>query len=407
MPTVGKTNYTTTDHLGSPRVITDQSGQVTSRRDFLPFGEDITVGIGGRTGDGGQSYSSSTDKVRQKFTGYQKDTETSLDFAEARMYENRFGRFTAVDPLLASGRSANPQSFNRYAYTTNNPIMLTDPTGLDPWWKGNCSNGRCEYKESKEKPTEGTWDAVDFQGSWFTTIKDWGSEGSGATAYLYDGGGQDFGLRYNFYQNFIRPSGDAVADTGIGAAKWGWNSMAFASNSFYRAIEQPSPFAGSWDPSRIIHRTPYWEASSQTQANAGWAMTAVSLYFSAASTARGAGPVSGASIPSQAASSTAIQFEQYALTARRSGLYPVMERGSKVPVGTVFLNKGDVWKYGQTMNPKSRYSQSFLDNTGKGLNFDSQFKTTSFKSVIQREYFKIVDYEARFGFLPPGNKIRR
>ena len=41
-------SYTTTDHLGSPRVITDQNGQVTSRRDFLPFGEEINAGTGGR-----------------------------------------------------------------------------------------------------------------------------------------------------------------------------------------------------------------------------------------------------------------------------------------------------------------------------------------------------------------------
>ena len=53
--------------------------------------------------------------MRQRFTGYQKDVETSLDFAEARMYANTYGRFTAVDPLLASGKSANPQTFNRLA----------------------------------------------------------------------------------------------------------------------------------------------------------------------------------------------------------------------------------------------------------------------------------------------------
>ncbi|MEQ1923680.1 MAG: RHS repeat-associated core domain-containing protein [Pyrinomonadaceae bacterium] len=141
LPTVGKTNYTTTDHLGSPRVITDQTGQVTSRRDFLPFGEDINVGIGGRTGDGGQGYSSSTDKIRQRFTGYQKDTETSLDFAEARMYENRLGKFTAVDPLLASGQSADPQTFNRYAYVRNQPLALSDPSG-------ECPEGKCPGRYS-------------------------------------------------------------------------------------------------------------------------------------------------------------------------------------------------------------------------------------------------------------------
>lgn len=50
------------------------------------------------------------------------------------MYENRFGRFTAVDPLLVSGKSANPQTFNRYAYTSNNPIIRVDRDGLD-WFQ--------------------------------------------------------------------------------------------------------------------------------------------------------------------------------------------------------------------------------------------------------------------------------
>ncbi|MFN0140404.1 MAG: RHS repeat domain-containing protein [Pyrinomonadaceae bacterium] len=121
-------NYTTTDHLGSPRIITDQLGQVKARRDFMPFGEDIYVGVGARSTT--LNYGSSNDDVRQKFTGYQKDSETSLDFAEARMYENRFGRFTAIDPLLASGKSANPQTFNRFLYVRNNPINLIDPSGL-------------------------------------------------------------------------------------------------------------------------------------------------------------------------------------------------------------------------------------------------------------------------------------
>lgn len=301
LPPVGKISYTTTDHLGSPRVITDQSGQVTSRRDFLPFGEDINVGIGGRTGDGGQGYSSSTDKIRQKFTGYQKDTETSLDFAEARMYENRFGRFTAVDPLLASGRSATPQSFNRYVYVMNNPIALSDPSGLDPWWrqklqKKDGEEQRYNYLESASRPEGDGWEEVNFNGSWYTTVNHWGSAGSGVTAYLYDGGGQDFGLRVQVYKNLVAGR-DAFADTGIGVAKWGWNTMADTSNLFYRALEQPSPFSGaSWDPSRIIFRTQRWEASNLTQTNAGWAMTAVSLYFSATS--------AGRAVPAQSSGST-------------------------------------------------------------------------------------------------------
>ena len=119
-------SFTITDQLGSPRVITNSVGEVTSRRDFQPFGEELT-NIGGRSTS--LKYGL-TDSVRQRFTGYQKDEETGLDFAEARMYENRHGRFTAVDPLLASGKSANPQTFNRYVYVMNNPLLFTDPSGL-------------------------------------------------------------------------------------------------------------------------------------------------------------------------------------------------------------------------------------------------------------------------------------
>lgn len=101
-PQTATTQYLGTDMLGSPRVISDQNGQIVSRRDFMPFGEDLTRAFYG------------SDTIRQKFTGYEKDTETGLDFAEARYYNSAHGRFKAVDPLLASGKSANPQTFNRY-----------------------------------------------------------------------------------------------------------------------------------------------------------------------------------------------------------------------------------------------------------------------------------------------------
>lgn len=124
-PQAATTQYITTDILGSPRVISDGNGNIISRRDFMPFGEELS-NVGGRNTSAGYS----TDSIRQKFTGYQRDNETNLDFAEARYYNDQNGRFTAVDPLLASGKSANPQTFNRYAYVSNNPLILTDSTGM-------------------------------------------------------------------------------------------------------------------------------------------------------------------------------------------------------------------------------------------------------------------------------------
>jgi RHS repeat-associated protein len=122
------TSYLTTDNLGSPRVVTDAAGAVVSRRDFMPFGEDLAAGTANRTT--GDKFNYGLDNVRKRFTGYEKDSETGLDFAEARYYDDRYGRFTAVDPMIASGMSADPQTFNRYAYVTNNPLTATDPTGM-------------------------------------------------------------------------------------------------------------------------------------------------------------------------------------------------------------------------------------------------------------------------------------
>ena len=110
--TNAKVGYLTNDHLGSPRIVTDRNGNVTSRRDFLPFGEEIASTIGGRSYVQGYQ----PDNVRQHFTGYEKDQESSLDFAQARMYGGSHGRFTSPDPLMASARKVNPQTFNRYSY---------------------------------------------------------------------------------------------------------------------------------------------------------------------------------------------------------------------------------------------------------------------------------------------------
>ncbi|HRJ90469.1 MAG TPA: RHS repeat-associated core domain-containing protein [Pyrinomonadaceae bacterium] len=152
------TKWTVTDQLGSPRVLVDTLGQVVSRRDFMPFGEEITPDGTHRTTDLKYNFG---DNVRQKFTGYQKDEETQLDFAEARMYENRHARFTAVDPLLASGKNANPQTFNRYVYVLNNPLIFTDPTGLQTttvpgrWFNPNQPNKRFEYIKNGATVPEG------------------------------------------------------------------------------------------------------------------------------------------------------------------------------------------------------------------------------------------------------------
>lgn len=49
--------------------------------------------------------------------------------------------------------------------------------------------------------------------------------------------------------------------------------------------------------------------------------------------------------------------EQYALVAKRGGIFPVLSRGSQEAARHVPLKRGDVWKYGTTAQPARRYSE--------------------------------------------------
>jgi RHS repeat-associated protein len=67
----------------------------------------------------------------QRFTGKERDAETGLDYFSARYMSAAQGRFTSPDPLvLYSGVASDPQSWNKYAYARNNPLLYTDPTGM-------------------------------------------------------------------------------------------------------------------------------------------------------------------------------------------------------------------------------------------------------------------------------------
>jgi RHS repeat-associated protein len=120
-------SYLTTDHLGSPRVITNENGVVKDRKDFSAFGEETVSAQRSSNAE-----YTPPDQLRKNYTGYEKDSESGLEFAQARYYNPTHGRFTRVDPLIASASIKNPQTFNRYSYVLNSPYKFTDPLGLLP-----------------------------------------------------------------------------------------------------------------------------------------------------------------------------------------------------------------------------------------------------------------------------------
>jgi len=107
----GATIYYHQDHL-SVRLITNSSGAIVTQDGSFPFGE---------------SWYQSGTTNKWRFTSYQRDSESGLDYALARYYDSRTGTFCSADPL--AGSPGDPQSWNRYPYGRNDPVTVTDPSG--------------------------------------------------------------------------------------------------------------------------------------------------------------------------------------------------------------------------------------------------------------------------------------
>jgi RHS repeat-associated protein len=113
-PSSGDVNYYFVDHLGSTRVLTDATGTACWEADYYPYGQEKTpAGF------------SDTCSTHYKFTGYERDPETDPgngtgnDYAFARYYSPRLGRFLFADPL--DGDANDPQTLNKYAYVVSGP----------------------------------------------------------------------------------------------------------------------------------------------------------------------------------------------------------------------------------------------------------------------------------------------
>jgi RHS repeat-associated protein len=111
------------DHLGTPRRLTDASGQIAGVHDYHSFGPELSGGV------------NEPAVSLMKFTGHERDvvgaeSASTLDYMHARYYSPSAGRFLSVDPVLDLKQAMkNPQGWNRYTYVMNNPIRFTDPTG--------------------------------------------------------------------------------------------------------------------------------------------------------------------------------------------------------------------------------------------------------------------------------------
>jgi RHS repeat-associated protein len=108
--------YQFTNHLESTSLELDEEAAIISYEEYYPYGS--------------TSYEAVRREVeispkRYRFTGQERDEETGLYYHGARYYASWLGRWTAPDP---NGLKDGP---NLFAYCSDNPIGLRDPSGTD------------------------------------------------------------------------------------------------------------------------------------------------------------------------------------------------------------------------------------------------------------------------------------
>jgi RHS repeat-associated protein len=114
-------HYYFSDHLGSTDLITDATGAtIQEESDYYPYGGEIAITNG--------------DPNTYKFTGKERDGESSLDNFGARYYSSASARFVTPDwaakaTTVPYANFGNPQSLNLFSYVQNNPTTTADPDG--------------------------------------------------------------------------------------------------------------------------------------------------------------------------------------------------------------------------------------------------------------------------------------
>lgn len=110
--------YVYTDHLNTPRALTDTANKIVWRWDADAYG----VGLADEDPDG--------DGIKVtyslRFPGQHYDVESGQHYNIHRYYDPRSGRYTSFDPIGLAG------GINGHSYANNAPTMYTDPLGLKP-----------------------------------------------------------------------------------------------------------------------------------------------------------------------------------------------------------------------------------------------------------------------------------
>jgi RHS repeat-associated protein len=121
------------DHLGTPRLVTDDTAKPVWQWSYSAFGDNKPTGILKATTNPNSAITnqpvllnatSPGAVLNLRFPGQYADSETGLAYNMNRYYQANQGRYTQADPIGLSGGS------NRFGYAEANPLSMIDPEGL-------------------------------------------------------------------------------------------------------------------------------------------------------------------------------------------------------------------------------------------------------------------------------------
>ena len=292
-----------TDHLGNVRSVVDvspglSSPQVVERNDYLPYG--TRVGVGNAVLE--SNHYRLGGKEEQTFGGLDLG---KVDFGE-RQYDPFTARWTTIDPLAFVSPEASP-----YSYCLGDPIGCYDPLGLT------------NYSVNGEMRTidDGYDDTIEVSERQFRRVNRIWNQG--------------FGEKYDAVRSSIMDSNGYVDGSG-------------------------NPVLAASSVSAQYYYSPFLAATTAVFAADLSAPEATDLY--PAKWAAYAGVYAVASI-SELVAKRDREIERlkrrsdgpygivYSLRTTHDGLYPDVRKG------LVYMEKGEVWKYGETIQqpPEARY----------------------------------------------------
>ncbi len=348
--------YNYTDHLGNVRLSYQKESngalKVLEENNYYPFGLKHT---------GYNNTNLANPNYKYKYNGKELQDDFNINLYDygARNYDPTIGRWFNIDPLAEKSRRFSP-----YTYALNNPVFFIDPDGMEAkdWI---LSRGRMLYDSRVTSQSD-------------------------ANAF-YGAGAKHFANGTSY-----------TASNG--------NDVTLGDHGFFESNGELK-FFGDMADSAI---KPVDKSGDAVQA--GLAITGVLV----ADDVTGIGVADDVLIPAvvigaaSVALTEKLSYElsrindkpegpsgvQYSLRATVSKDYPCFTCAS----GTMSLNAGDIWKYGETTNPSGRYSEK--DLRAIGVRQINEFSGTQ-RQIKMMEKAKIYGYYFQNGQLPPGNKIFR